>query len=86
MSFGRPLAQPRDSSHPPPRSCASLPQTRALRDRLTPGWAALGGVAVLVARTGVLEREALTEAAGLVLGRQADAAVRAIDAAWTLAG
>ena len=58
---------------------------RPFRERLTASHAALGAVAVLVRRTGILDRAALAEAARVILGRQADGALRAIESAWALA-
>ncbi len=67
---------------------AQLPGARTLRlplrRTLSPPMAALGGVAVLVRRTGIFGKEALLQALEIMVGREAAAFREAVEAAWNL--
>ena len=69
---------------------AELPANRTLplplRRTLTGDTAALGAVAVLVARTGMLQSEALVAATRVLAGKEADALERALARAASLGG
>lgn len=56
-----------------------------LRRALSPATAALGGVAALIGRTGLLEKEALLRALDVVAPREAEPSRQAAEAAWALA-
>ncbi|MFQ5899033.1 MAG: thiamine pyrophosphate-dependent enzyme [Candidatus Methylomirabilia bacterium] len=55
-----------------------------LRRELSPKMAALGAVTVLIERTGILDKKALSHAVAVLVGQEQAAYVGAIDTAWGL--